>query len=202
MKKFMTMVVAAMMAAMSVNAQSEVGSMWLKPMVGGTFAKFTSTDNAKFKLGLVGGGEFGFQVASPFALTAGVLVGMQGAKYDDNSYMRDYKATTTYLNIPILANVYIVKGLAIKAGLQPGFLLSAKWKGEENVNGKWEKFDESSTEGSKKVDLSIPLGLSYEFADFVIDARYNLGLTKVSKNDYSDAKNSVFMLTLGYKIGL
>ena len=52
----------------------------------------------------------------------------------------------------------------------------------------------------KKFDLSIPLGLSYEFSDFVIDARYNLGLTKIAED--MDGKNSVIMLTVGYKISL
>lgn len=33
----------------------------------------------------------------------------------------------------------------------------------------------------KKMNISIPIGVSYEFSDFVIDAHYNLGLTKVNK---------------------
>jgi hypothetical protein len=46
------------------------------------------------------------------------------------------------------------------------------------------------------------MGLSYEFSDFVIDARYNLGLTNVNKASDVKAKNAVIMLTLGYKINL
>ena len=44
--------------------------------------------------------------------------------------------------------------------------------------------------------------MPYEFSDFVIDARYNLGLSKIGKKEYTDTsnKNSVIMLTLGYKI--
>jgi hypothetical protein len=53
-------------------------------------------------------------------------------------------------------------------------------------------------DGLKKFDFSIPLGLSYEIEDFVIDARYNLGLGKV--DDVDGSKNSVIMLTVGYKI--
>jgi hypothetical protein len=43
------------------------------------------------------------------------------------------------------------------------------------------------------------MGISYEFSNFIIDARYNLGLTKVIK-DGIGSKNSVIMLTVGYKI--
>ena len=60
----------------------------------------------------------------------------------------------------------------------------------------------SGTSGMKKVDISIPLGLSYEFDDIVIDARYNLGLTKIDDNDLGKVKNGVIMLTVGYKIPL
>ncbi len=87
----------------------------------------------------------------------------------------------------------------MKAGIQPGFLLSHKSK--YTILG--EKEENTSTDELKTFDLSIPLGLSYEFSDFVIDARYNLGLTKVNKDNKlldKDMKNSVIMLTLGYKI--
>ena len=53
---------------------------------------------------------------------------------------------------------------------------------------------------AKTVDLSIPVGLSYEYSNFVFDARYNFGVTKVA--DDADSKNSVFQFTLGYKFAL
>ena len=195
MKKIM-MIAALLVATLSASAQG----MYLKPMVGGTLSNVTKADNSKMKLGLVGGAEFGYKMSDPFAITAGLLVSMQGNAFKDNNYMKDEKNTLTYLNVPILANYYVAPGLAIKAGVQPGFLLSRKWKGEENIDGKWVKFDESGTDGLKKFDLSIPIGLSYEISDFVIDARYNLGLTKIV--EHYDGKNSVIMLTLGYKIPL
>ena len=52
----------------------------------------------------------------------------------------------------------------------------------------------------KKVDFSIPIGISYEISDFVIDARYNLGLTNINDTDKYKSKNGVIMLTVGYKI--
>ena len=89
--------------------------------------------------------------------------------------------------MPVLANVYVAPGFALKAGVQVGFLTKAKAEGLD------------FKELCNKTDFSIPLGASYEFSDFVIDARYNLGLTNVGKN-VGKNKNSVIMLTLGYKI--
>ena len=198
MKKLFMMAVVALMATVSANAQQ----MFIKPMVGGTLATLTGdTEGNKMKLGLVAGAEFGYNINDMFAVTAGALVSLQGSKFDDNSYQKDVTTNLTYLNIPILANVYIAPGLAIKAGVQPGFLLSRKTKLDELVgSGTWTSVEHTSTDGMKKVDFSIPLGLSYEISDFVIDARYNLGLTNINDTDSYKSKNGVIMLTVGYKI--
>ena len=196
MKKLM--IVAAMML-MSTGAFAQ--GMFVKPMVGATLSTLTGdVEDTKFRLGLGAGAEFGYMFSEQFGATAGVLFSMQGCKYKDNEYMKDYGTTLTYLNIPILANLYLLPGFAIKAGVQPGFLLSAKTKGKERLLGDWEEFDVSGTDGLKKFDFSIPLGLSYEISDFVIDARYNLGLTNINDNGHGKAKNAVIMLTIGYKI--
>jgi len=199
MKKTLFTVLFVALAAVSASAQN----MFVKPMVGGTLSTLTGdTENTKMRFGAVGGAEFGYMLSPEFAVTAGVLASMQGAGVKDTEYLKDASTTLTYLNIPILANYYVAPGLAIKAGVQPGFLLSAKMKGKEYVSGSWYEYDESGTDGMKKLDISIPLGLSYEFDDFVIDARYNLGLTNINDSDVAKVKNGVIMLTVGYKIPL
>ena len=56
------------------------------------------------------------------------------------------------------------------------------------------------TEIAESFDFSVPVGISYEYANFQLDARYNIGCTKVFKG--TDEKNSVFQVTLGYKFDL
>ena len=187
MKKLM-MIAALMVATLSVNAQK----MFIKPMVGGTLATLAGdVENNKMKIGLVAGAEFGYNINEMFTVTAGALYSMQGSGVKDV----DDKMKLDYLNIPVLANVYVAPGLAVKAGAQFGFMMSGKY-GDTDIKNHLEKFD-----------FSIPLGVSYEISDFVIDARYNLGLSNLVKKDFramfdSDAKvrNSVIMLTVGYKI--
>lgn len=186
MKKLM-MIAALMVATLGANAQQ----MFIKPMVGGTLTTLTGdVENTKMKVGLVAGAEFGYNISEQFGITAGLLYTMEGAK----NKALDKNQNQDYLNIPILANYYIAPGFAIKAGVQPGFLLSAK------VDGKDLK------DAYKSFDLSIPMGLSYEISDFVIDARYNLDVLNIVKDDFNGFKvdgkvhNSVIMLTVGYKI--
>ena len=178
MKKLM-MIAAMMIAAVTVNAQV-AGKAYLKPMVGATLATVTNNDN-DMKFGLVAGAEVGYMCTDNFGLTAGLLYTQQGAKADGT------KNNLEYINVPVLANVYVAPGLALKAGVQVGFLTKAKAEGLD------------FKELCNKTDFSIPLGAAYEFGDFVIDARYN---TNVGKKEYtpSSNKNSVIMLTLGYKI--
>ena len=194
------MIAAMMVATLSASAQEvEVGQFYLKPMVGATMAKVTGGD-MKMKVGLVGGAEVGVKVAEPFDVTAGLLFMMQGGKGKDSEFTKNASTTLTYLNVPIMAHVYVLPGLALKAGVQPGFLLTSKAKWSDTESGKWVDYDTTSKDGLNKFDLSIPMGISYEFSNFIIDARYNLGLTKVMKDPAPSSKNSVIMLTVGYKI--
>ena len=118
MKKLM-IIAAMMVVSVCANAQ-----MFVKPMVGGTLSTITgdNTDNYKFKVGLVAGGEFGYFITDKFAATAGLLYTMEGTKIKH----ADHNTNLEYLNIPVLANYYIIPGLAVKAGIQPGFLTKAK----------------------------------------------------------------------------
>ena len=175
----MMMIAAMMIAAVTVKAQ-QAGETFLKPMVGATLATVTNNGN-DMKFGLVAGAELGHMISDQFGLSVGALYTQQGGK---NSGV---KSTLEYINVPVLANLYVAQGFALKAGVQVGFLTKAKAEGLD------------FKELCNKTDFSIPLGASYEFSDFVIDARYNLGLSNVGK-DAGTNRNSVIMLTLGYKI--
>ena len=190
------MIAALMVATLSASAQNEVGQFTLKPMVGLNLANITNY-NGKIKVGVAAGVEAEYGITETFGITGGVLYSMQGAKDKDVS---DYKTTLGYINIPILANAYLFKGFAVKVGVQPGFLVSAK---EKYSNGGI-TVDGDIKDACNKVDLSIPIGISYEYASFVFDARYNWGLTNTWKDDTRDKKshNSVFMFSVGYKFAL
>lgn len=108
----------------------------------------------------------------------------------------DNKIKLDYINVPILANVYLTKGLAVKVGVQPGFNVG----NSVTVDGNTMSSSKKDYDGIKSVALSIPVGLSYEISNVVLDARYNWGVTKAF--DGLDSKNSVFQVTIGYKFQL
>ena len=195
MKKIM-MIAALMVATLSASAQNEVGQITLKPTVGMNIATMTKFNDTKARIGMAAGLEAEYGVAEKFSLSAGVLYSMQGCKWKEGDETLTYKID--YINIPILAQYYVVKGLAIKAGIQPGFKASAKAKASEGSNS-----ISGDLNDVKGFALSIPFGVSYEYSSFVLDARYNLGVTKAFKDSWNtDSKNSWFMISLGYKFAL
>ena len=51
-----------------------------------------------------------------------------------------------------------------------------------------------------KFDLSIPVGMSYEYNGVTLDARYNFGLIKLFSGVDDTVLNQVIAITLGYKL--
>ena len=199
MKKILV-VAALMLSSVSTFAQHAVGSFNLQPKVGVSIANLTELKDTDPRIGVVAGVEGEYQASDIISVSAGVLYSMQGSKYEYELRSQKYKSTNKldYINVPIMANVYVTKGLAVKLGVQPGFNVSSSNKQEVNTfaGSGSSTFDVKA----KSVDFSFPVGLSYEYNNFQLDARYNWGLTKAFEN--SKAKNSVFQITLGYKFDL
>ena len=191
MKKIM-LVAALMLSSVATFAQHAVGSFNLQPKVGVSIANVTEFKGTDPRVGIVAGLEGEYQATDIFSVSAGVLYSMQGAKGNWGDLINATNRLD-YINVPIMANVYVVKGLAVKLGVQPGF----------NVSNKISANNRATVDNlvkAQSVDVAIPVGVSYEYNNFQLDARYNWGLTKVYEG--SKVKNSVFQITLGYKFDL
>jgi len=227
MKKIMTMVVAAMLATVSVNAQQEAGSFTIQPHLGGSAGMMTNADmapNSKLtskpdktpNAGNMVGVELEYQLAKKFSVAAGVNYMQAGTAWKDVTEngvkYKDMKLETGYVTVPVVANFYVCKGLALKSGVQFAFLTDAKFKSsaEASKGDFTAKVDGEvkCKEYMNNFDLSIPVGISYEFkVPIVIDLRYNIGLTKANKNENlfgnnGDSRNHTCTLTVGYKFKL
>ena len=202
---------AVLMCSLTAFAQSKEGTFNILPKAGINISTLSNKDNAKVKVGFTAGAEAEYQLTKQLSLSAGALFSMQGAK--STTVFREVDNTTKeirevdikntmefdYINVPILANYYIIEGLAVKLGIQPGFNIVAKRKRTDGVDKVSENLKNLGVD-VRKVDFSIPIGVSYEFNDFVVDARFNLGLTEVA--DLVKSKNRVFQITFGYQIDL
>ena len=180
MKKLMILMAILTMAVVA-KAQHEEGDFMVQPKVGLNIATLSDADKSITDLHF--GIEAEYMVADKF-----------------------YTVDLDYVHVPILASYYVLPGLAVKAGVQPGFKMRAKAKFDDRTIDLDELYKLGSNmlgEDIKvsKFDLSIPVGISYEYKNIVLDARYNWGLIKVM--NVGDAfYNRCFMLSLGYKLEL
>lgn len=197
MKKLLMMLVMATVAmtASAQNTLRDKGSFTLQPKAGvgiGTISGSWTTiggEKDKARIGFVAGLEGEYYAADWFGLAVGLNYAQQGFKFE----AEDYKETTKldYLNVPIVGNFYVAKGLALKTGFQFGFLMNAKLDSQD------------IKDLCNKVNFAIPIGVSYEIENVVLDLRYNIGLNKTNKADNGNkARTDLIQITLGYKFNL
>lgn len=181
MKKLFVMA-AMVLSSVGAFAQQAAGTTTIQPKVGLNVSTIGDND---WKAGFAAGAELQYQATDNLGVAVGALYSVQGFKAKDVKVagIEGGKWNPGYINVPITLNYYPVAGLALKAGLQPGFLVN-----------------KDDAEDVKTFDLSIPVGLSYEYQNIVFDARYNIGVTKVADN--WDHYNNVIQITVGYKFAL
>lgn len=184
---------------------------------------FSANAQASFRLGIKGGLNFanfdassvgqtydsrtGYHVGAfatvkltKFAIQPEFIYSVQGSELSDitlspNGIKQDF----SYLNIPVLLKLYLALGLNLQIGPQFGFLMNAKSEGDivEQFIGANDLKD-----AYKGSDVSLALGAGWDMPfGLTIDARYNLGLSKINDNVViPESKNQVFQVSLGYRL--
>ena len=204
MKRTLFAMLLGMAAPLAALAQSQETGRWsVTPRVGinssnmsgqDVYVDFNGLVKPKRKIGFVAGAEVEYRYMQPLSTALGVWYSGEGFRYTEID--GDAHTNLDFLNFSAVENFYIADGLAIKAGLQLGYLLNVK----SVVDGRSEDIGNSF----KKLNVSIPIGLSYEYRNVVLDARYNIGLTNLCDVELLDEKwraNSLW-LTAGYRFCL
>ena len=232
MKKKMILIAAISLSSMTATAQTEVGKFSLKPVAGITISDVTVEKGNIYnsKVGFTGGVEVEYGISTNMGVLLGVLYTQQGGKYKETNNAHSivdgeilttetvkYKLSADYVNLPLLANFYVWRGLAIKTGVQMGILVNDKWTYRYDFVANYSlgepyyipgKEDGSHTRAKmtdfcKGIDFGIPVGLSYEYKNICLDARYYFGLTNMNDDEDTDVMhNRVLSITLGYKFKL
>jgi hypothetical protein len=127
-----------------------------------------------------------------FSIQPEILYSGQG--YSGSATPGFSRSKYDYLNLPVLAKIYVADKISIEAGPQIGFLLSAK---ERTSN------DNATIPKQKTVDLGLNLGLAYDLKNgMFFQTRYNLGLSNINSSDNANAvkyTNSVIQLSVGVR---
>ena len=218
------------LSVFSVQAQPKWGTWSVVPHVGVSFANLTNdaihvADNrishSQTRIGFSGGADVYYQLTDKLALSGGVAYTQAGCNFKDIPADLNAKHGTVfhnayfnlgYVDVPLLAHIYISKDLALSIGCQPSFLTKATSHTEMQdyeTDGKGGiKYDKNEvSEGDvkhwyKKTAFAIPVGISYEYENVMLTARYNFGLSNVYGHDLGDSKNRIITVSVGYKFNL
>jgi hypothetical protein len=152
---------------------------------GGVNLSNIANDDADTKTGFHLGGLAHIHLTQSFAIQPEIMYSTQGAEYNTG------KLKLNYINIPVLGQYMFAKGFRLQTGPQLGFLTNSELKNGDT---------EIDVDGYRNVDFSWSFGAGYVGRNGLgIDARYNLGLTDLSKNNPNDYQNRVWQIGLFYQ---
>lgn len=163
-------------------SQAQDSGMRFGAILGSNLSKLTKVEDTKNLFGFHIGGLMEKKFNDKWAVQPELMYSTQGFDSDSGKF------ELGYINVPIMAKYYVAEQFNIMAGPQVGFMTSAKADGT----------DVKSLMNT--TDFGLNFGAGYDIDEnFMVQLRYNMGLTDVAKDDSDHAKNSVFQLSLGYK---
>ncbi len=168
----------------SINAQNvDIGFK-----TGLNISNFTGGDadrNSLFDFHI--GGLAEFKINKKFSLQPELLYTRQGSEVENS-----VKIKVDYLAIPLMAKYYISEKFSIEAGPQVSFLINDKAEFNDS------SIPDVDTDASS-FDFGLNIGFAYNInSNLFAQVRYNYSITTVVENP--DIKNSVFQISLGYKL--
>ncbi len=109
-------------------------------------------------------------------------------------------ARLAYIDVPVLAKVFITPGFYLYAGPQASFLVSGKTRVDASVLGfSAYKQDFDVANQLRKVDFAAVGGLGYQFENGLgLSAGYDYGLTSLDSGNRFQAYNRVAKVGLSY----
>ena len=194
------------------TGEHEQWDIYAVPKIGLNLSNLPGIDG-KVKIGLIGGVYMEMFLTKNIAIDVETQYSHQGSSGVHRTLITTEASgiTTTreygpydfkldYLNTNYIVRWYpwIDLPWSFTTGLHTSYIISAKakLKGGKEYNLKDHIY---------KGDVAIPLGVSYEWSQWQIEARYNLYFRKLARNAEAqelmrNARNNMFEVTLGYRI--
>lgn len=194
MKKILLILVVVSLSFSVAQAQKTGTRFGLK--LGLNSANFGGDESTKTRFGYHVGPYLSIGITDQFAIQPELLYSTQGAEVTANNVSR--KQDLSYINLPIMAKIYVANGFNIQVGPYVGVLLNFDSHSDDN--------SASVKADYKGYDFGVGAGLAYEMdGGFNLGARYNFGLADVSdfKADASGIEidsrtNQVLQFFLGF----
>lgn len=197
-KTRLLLVCLLLLCVSTIQAQSKQSQWCVTPRVGMNSSDvrgMRGVDTSR-KWGVTAGFDVEGMVTKRFGVSAGAFFSDEGFRGKGNNVESVH---LRFISVPVLANCYVLPGLAVKGGVQMSGLIDGQRHFGGNTEGVLNK--------TKTFGVSIPVGLSYDFRNLSLDVRYLFGVTDFcdspSKSDVGAHwhTNSIW-LTAGWRFNL
>ena len=194
------------------TGEHEQWDIYAVPKIGLNLSNLPGIDG-KVKIGLIGGVYMEMFLTKNIAIDVETQYSHQGSSGVHRTLTTtDVSGITTtreygpydfkldYLNTNYIVRWYpwIDLPWSFITGLHTSYIISAKAKLDDGTK-------HNLKDHIYKGDVAIPLGVSYEWSQWQIEARYNLYFRKLARDAKTqelmrNARNNMFEVTLGYRI--
>ncbi|CAM3419914.1 Outer membrane protein beta-barrel domain-containing protein [Flavobacterium longum] len=202
LKIFATAIVFA--STLTANAQNEADNKSDKSasfgVKGGVnFATITGDDfdSPDMRTSFHVGALAEFPLAEMFSLQVEGLYSSKGFKSEIDGGLvggdGEIEYQLDYIDVPVLAKIYVTKGLSFEVGPQFSFLVNEEIDADPTGDG-----GDLETSEAEDFDFGVAGGLTFQTEmGLFATGRYTYGMTEIIKD--SDAHNSVIQVGIGYK---
>ncbi len=180
--------------------------------LGNLLAVTNGSVSTSSRFGFHAGGYAAIRLGERFVLEPGLQYSLKGAvlngRLNGNSAVVDFlnvnaifRVQSHYIELPVLAKVYITEGFHVFAGPQVGYLVKNDLRIQANTLGfSVINRNEDITNGFQKWDVGFVGGLGYRFDNGVnMMAAYDYGVQRIDENKRFATFNRAFKFSLGYE---
>ena len=212
MKKLLVLSAIALVGMMNAQTKFGVKGGYLMSNLKAESGNMSINSDAKSSFYV--GGLVEHKLTDKFALQAELLYADLGGKITEEESAGGYYVKATEkdnigtLLIPISAKYFVANAFSLSAGVNIGFVLSAKAKYSLDHNlpseyaGEIEDYLDAQNsdfkDNIKTLNVSPFVGAEYSLSNgLFFDARYNFGVTNMVKDPVDDEKATVSFLQIG-----
>lgn len=132
---------------------------------------------ATLKAGFTGGLTAEIRPIQLIGVSIDALYASDGFNLEKSDFNEILNGELGYIDVPIMAKVYVWGDLSINAGIMPSFLVSSNI--DLTINGVLD--NDSNPIEADEVAFSIPVGISYKLLGFLtLEARYNIPISDMN----------------------
>lgn len=207
MMKYKISILIIAVLFISANATAQLSQFGVKAGVNFSNMTVDNSDDNTLKTGFHAGAFGRMGISESFSLQPELLYTTKGFtnSYDALIAEGEAKINLNYIELPINLVYHLARDFSFQFGPYFGYLANANVSSSNELLNFFQIDTDDNIDRSrfKPIDIGLTAGLDFTMQQFIFGFKYNLGLTKVAKDNVvaeqllGDAKNTVIQVYAG-----